>query len=65
MQTCAICAWRATCNKKFSISDPSRCPEYTRDLTLPDPDEKDSEDDRSPSGADKLPSERNLGSRKS
>ena len=32
--TCAICAWRATCNKKFSITDPSKCLDYTRDITI-------------------------------
>lgn len=33
-QTCATCAWRTTCGKKFSISDPSRCPDYVADLQL-------------------------------
>lgn len=32
--TCSICAWRATCNKKFSVVDPSRCVDYTRDLSV-------------------------------
>ncbi|MDK2791211.1 MAG: hypothetical protein PWQ25_74 [Deferribacteres bacterium] len=32
--TCSICAWRATCNKKYSITDPSKCLDYTRDLTI-------------------------------
>jgi hypothetical protein len=33
---CVVCAWRATCNKKFSMDGASstRCPEYTRDITL-------------------------------
>jgi hypothetical protein len=31
-----MCAWRATCNKKFAklVEFPLRCPEYTRDVTL-------------------------------
>jgi hypothetical protein len=33
---CAICAWRATCNKKFYVdgTTTTRCLEFTRDLTL-------------------------------
>ena len=36
---CVICAWRLTCNKKFSMdgSTTSRCPEFTRDVTLTAP----------------------------
>lgn len=35
---CAVCAWRADCNKKFSYQSggPIKCPEYTRDLTIRD-----------------------------
>jgi len=32
--TCAVCAWRATCNKKYSITDPSRCLDFSLDVTL-------------------------------
>ncbi len=39
---CVMCAWRKTCNKKFSMdgATTTRCPEYTKDLTLDssDPD---------------------------
>jgi hypothetical protein len=32
---CAICAWRATCQKKFSISGRDmRCPDFLKDLEL-------------------------------
>jgi len=32
---CMSCAWRADCQKKFSISKKARfCPEYTKDLSL-------------------------------
>lgn len=36
---CVTCAWRPTCNKKFSMdgSTTTRCPEYTRDITLKSP----------------------------
>jgi hypothetical protein len=43
---CVICAWRQTCNKKFSMdgSTTTRCPDYTRDVTLKEPEpEKDNE----------------------
>lgn len=34
-QLCAVCAWRATCQKKFSMTVDSRfCPDYTRDVSL-------------------------------
>jgi hypothetical protein len=45
---CVICAWRQTCNKKFSMdgSTTTRCPDYTRDVTLKEPEpEKDNEDE--------------------
>ena len=37
---CVMCAWRATCNKKFSMdgATTTRCPDYTRDLTLKEPE---------------------------
>jgi len=46
--TCSICAWRATCNKKYSITDPSKCLDYTRDLTidLTPKKEKDKNEDK-------------------
>lgn len=32
---CAVCAWRATCQKKFSVSGRDmRCQEFVRDVTL-------------------------------
>lgn len=41
--SCSICAYRQTCQKKFSITDPSKCLDYTRDLRLPPPEEDDDE----------------------
>jgi hypothetical protein len=39
---CAICAWRANCQKKFSVSTDAtgqvHCPDYSRDLTIKDRD---------------------------
>lgn len=34
-QSCAICAWRETCAKRFCVTDGgSRCPDYSRDITI-------------------------------
>lgn len=36
-QSCAVCAWRETCAKRFSVSDGgARCPDYSRDITIKD-----------------------------
>ena len=46
---CVTCAWRQTCNKKFSMdgATSTRCLEYTRDVTLPSPrQENEPEDDK-------------------
>ncbi|MBB5022201.1 hypothetical protein [Desulfurispira natronophila] len=32
--TCSTCAWRGDCKKKFSIADPSRCPDYVADVAI-------------------------------
>ncbi len=48
---CVMCAWRQTCNKKFSMdgATTTRCPEYTKDVTLavPPRPEKEAETDGS------------------
>ncbi len=34
-QSCAVCAWRETCAKRFCIADGgARCPDFTRDITI-------------------------------
>ena len=39
-QSCAICAWRETCAKRFSVSDGgTRCPDFSRDITIKDQEE--------------------------
>ncbi|MCA1926848.1 MAG: hypothetical protein LDL13_01365 [Calditerrivibrio sp.] len=42
--SCSICAWRGTCNKKFSIKDPSRCIDFSLDLTLDIKPKKDKDE---------------------
>ncbi|MCX7793010.1 MAG: hypothetical protein N2257_01180 [Thermodesulfovibrionales bacterium] len=35
IECCAICAWRETCQKKFSLSGSSlHCPEFVRDISI-------------------------------
>jgi len=37
-QFCAICAWRETCVRKFSVADGgARCPDFTRDISIRTP----------------------------
>ncbi|MCK4910456.1 MAG: hypothetical protein KAR83_02390 [Thermodesulfovibrionales bacterium] len=43
-EICVVCAWRATCQKKFSISGRDmRCPDFSRDVTLKNPSTQDDE----------------------
>ena len=38
--TCSVCAWRENCKKKYSVIDPSKCIDFTRDVTIKSADEK-------------------------
>ena len=39
-QSCAVCAWREKCSKRFCVSDGgARCPDFTRDVSIKDADE--------------------------
>ncbi|MEK6725987.1 MAG: hypothetical protein AABY54_05480 [Deltaproteobacteria bacterium] len=41
---CGICAWRGTCQKKFSLSqDALHCPDYSKDVTIKERPEKEAE----------------------
>lgn len=47
MDICAVCAWRETCQKKFSISGKDvRCPDFAKDVTIKDSAEKDTEKEK-------------------
>jgi hypothetical protein len=36
-QSCAVCAWRENCNKRFSVCDGgARCPDFSRDISIRD-----------------------------
>ena len=38
-QSCAVCAWRETCAKRFSVTDGgARCPDFSRDISIKEPD---------------------------
>ncbi|WP_025209764.1 hypothetical protein [Hippea sp. KM1] len=41
--SCSVCAWRATCAKRFSSGDSValHCPDFTYDITLKEKEEKD------------------------
>jgi hypothetical protein len=39
-QSCAVCAWRENCAKRFCVSDGgARCPDFSRDVTIKDLDD--------------------------
>ncbi|MBI5739268.1 MAG: hypothetical protein HZA16_00990 [Nitrospirae bacterium] len=38
---CAICAWRATCKKQFSMSGDVKCADYVRDVSIKEEKEED------------------------
>lgn len=43
-QSCAICAWRETCAKRFAVTDGgSRCPDYSRDIRIREQPETESD----------------------
>lgn len=31
---CVICAWRATCQKQFSLKAGQKCPDFVKDVTV-------------------------------
>ena len=41
-ELCVTCAWKATCQKQFSMKAGQRCPDYTKDFAIKG--EKESEE---------------------
>lgn len=37
-ELCIICAWRATCQKQFTMKAGQKCPDYCKDLTIREPE---------------------------
>lgn len=33
-EICIVCAWRATCQKQFSMKAGQKCPEFAKDMTI-------------------------------
>lgn len=31
---CVVCAWRATCQKQFSLKAGQKCPDFVKDVTV-------------------------------
>lgn len=49
-QSCAVCAWRESCAKRFSVSDGgSRCPDFSRDITIKSLDDDETAETKDPS----------------
>ncbi len=45
---CVVCAWRADCKKKFTVSGKDiRCPDFTKDISIPEDKGEIKEDSRS------------------
>ena len=46
IEICSICAWRETCQKKFSISGrDARCPDFAEDISLKKQEEQETEEE--------------------
>lgn len=43
---CVICAWRATCQKQFSLRAGEKCPEFVRDVTIKIEEEEEEEKEK-------------------
>lgn len=45
LRICSVCAWRATCQKKFSVSGHDvNCTDFTEDMTLSRASQQDTDD---------------------
>ncbi|MCX8033707.1 MAG: hypothetical protein N3A00_00125 [Thermodesulfovibrio sp.] len=42
---CVICAWKATCQKQFSLKAGQKCPDFVRDVTIKIEEEEDKEEE--------------------
>ncbi|MDI6728852.1 MAG: hypothetical protein QMD44_08025 [Thermodesulfovibrionales bacterium] len=41
---CIVCAWRATCQKQFSMKAGQKCAEFVRDVSIKETSEKEEEE---------------------
>lgn len=42
---CLVCAWRATCQKQFSLKAGQKCPDFVKDVTVKTEEEKGEEEE--------------------
>ncbi|MCS7215902.1 MAG: hypothetical protein RMI30_07895 [Thermodesulfovibrio sp.] len=40
---CIICAWRATCQKQYSLKAGQKCPDFVKDVTIKTEEEEEKE----------------------
>lgn len=43
---CAVCAWRATCQKQFSMKAGQKCAEFVKDVTIKEEKEDKEKDSK-------------------
>ncbi len=43
---CIVCAWRATCQKQFSMKAGQKCAEFVRDVSIKEEKEEKSEKEK-------------------
>ncbi|MCX7724228.1 MAG: hypothetical protein ABDH19_03690 [Thermodesulfovibrio sp.] len=43
-QLCIICAWKATCQKQYSLKAGQKCPDFVKDVTIKFEEEKEKEE---------------------
>jgi hypothetical protein len=43
---CIVCAWRATCQKQFSMKAGQKCAEFVRDVTIKEKPEQKEENEK-------------------
>jgi hypothetical protein len=43
---CIVCAWRATCQKQFSMKAGQKCAEFVRDVTIKETSEEKEEGEK-------------------
>jgi len=53
--TCAVCAWRGDCRKKFTVSSALHCQDFTRDVSLKEPPPEEEEKPPAVAGEEKVP----------
>jgi hypothetical protein len=46
-EICVVCAWRATCQKKYTISGRDmRCPDFVRDMLIQEKEREEKQEEQ-------------------